>query len=194
MTTDTTDAPPADSGQIVSLMSIYLAFLKIGGFSFGGGVTAWMYREIVEKLHWMTEDDFLSGTAMGQALPGANVSNLAVFIGQRLRGLIGATIAVAGILTFPFIIVLALMFIAEYGTSATWDATLEGVAAAAIGLLLLIGWKAAKRCSGSLWAIAVIVATFVAVGIMRWPLVSVVLCIAPLSVAAAWFRGVHNAE
>ena len=86
----------------VSLIALYRVFFWIGVFSFGGGLTPWMHREIVELRGWMSREQFLSGYAVAQILPGVNSTNLAIFIGQRLRGPLGAATTLAGMLTAPF--------------------------------------------------------------------------------------------
>ena len=94
-------------GSKVSLVSVYSVFFRLGLVSFGGGTSAWLYREIVEVRRWVTRDIFLAGFALGQILPGVNSTNITIYIGQRLRGAPGAAIALAGLLSGPFVIVLA---------------------------------------------------------------------------------------
>jgi hypothetical protein len=88
--------------QRVALWAIYKVFFSIGVMSFGGGLVPWMQREIVTLRGWMKDEDFLPGVALSQILPGVNSTNLAVFIGQKLRGLAGSAVALAGMLTGPF--------------------------------------------------------------------------------------------
>ena len=76
--------------QPVSLLAIFLVFFKLGAFSFGGGMTGWVYREVVQQRSWIGETEFLSGLALSQIVPGANVANLTIYVGQRLRGTLGA--------------------------------------------------------------------------------------------------------
>ncbi len=58
----------------------------VGLFSFGGGLTAWFHREVVLVRGWMTDDEFFSGYSLAQLLPGVNSTNMAVYIGQHVRG------------------------------------------------------------------------------------------------------------
>src|SRR5580700_4662498 len=94
------------ASQQVSLLSIYGVFLRLGLYSFGGGISAWVHREIVDVRHWVTEEEFIAGFALGQILPGVNSTNLTIYIGQHLRGAIGAAVALAGLLSGPFVTVL----------------------------------------------------------------------------------------
>ena len=73
-----------------SLASLFMGFLRIGMSSFGGGLTAWVRREVVQRQGWLDDQQFLSGYALSQLVPGATNVNLAVFIGAQLRGPPGA--------------------------------------------------------------------------------------------------------
>jgi chromate transporter len=189
MSKDVGQSPAMGSRQPVSLLSLFLIFLRIGAFSFGGGLTGWVYREVVQQRQWMSETDFLSGLALSQILPGANVTNLAVYVGQKLRGSVGALVALFALLTVPFFVVIGAATIYARIADIGWiRAATDGVAAAAIGLLLLVGWRSARHAGRDITSLAVLIATFLAVGVLHLPLVPVVLCIAPISVAAAWIR------
>src|ERR1051326_7805218 len=74
-----------------SLSSLFLAFVGIGMSSFGGGLTAWVRREIVHKRAWLDDQQFLSGYALSQLVPGATNVNLSVFIGTQMRGAAGTS-------------------------------------------------------------------------------------------------------
>jgi len=191
------DSPPAPAAPPPpSLWRLYAVFFNIGAFSFGGGLTGWIFLEVVTVYGWLNEEEFLSGLALGQILPGANVTNLSVYIGQRLRGATGATVCVVGLLTAPFFAVLALYALYDQIVERPWiHAALDGAAAAAIGLLGAVSAMGARRAAAHLWSLAAMAATFIAVGVLRWPLVASVLVIAPLSVAAAWYsqRGQDHA-
>ena len=176
-------------GAPVSLVALYRVFFWIGVFSFGGGLTPWMHREIVEVRGWMTREQFLSGFAVAQILPGVNSTNLAIFIGQRLRGGLGAATALAAMLTAPFAFVLAAAMTYELLLSIPAVAiALVGVAAAATGMLLRMGIVSARAGLRSLASGVVMAATFVMVGVLQWPILPVLAVIVPLSVAAAWPR------
>jgi chromate transporter len=182
----------APSLRPVSLPRLFIVCLQIGLFSFGGGLTGWMYQEVVVRRRWMSEDDFLSGLALCQVMPGINVSNLVVYIGQRLRGALGSCVALVGLLVGPFFLVIGLVIVYERIAGNTLvQAAMDGVAAAAIGLLLFVGYKGAQRSVKKVPAALVMAAIIVTVGLLEWPLVPVVLVLAPISVAFAWPRTGH---
>src|SRR5689334_6762998 len=166
----------------VSLLSIFWVFFRIGLFSFGGGLSGWIYRDVVTLRGWMSDSDFLSGLALGQILPGANVTNLTVYIGQSLRGPAGAICAVIGLLTGPFFAVIAMAMAYDRIVGMPWiQDALSGAAAAAIGLLLVVALKGAYQSSRRLAPFLILLVTFIAIGILQWPLVPTVVCLAPIS-------------
>ena len=81
---------PRDPHQ-PSLLRLAFIFSRIGLTSFGGGLSGWLLREFVQDLKLLTEEEFLSGLSISQALPGVNVTNMAIWIGYQLRGRMGAS-------------------------------------------------------------------------------------------------------
>jgi chromate transporter len=181
-----TAGAPVDAAR-VSLPTLVGTFAKIGLLSFGGALSGWMYREIVVRRRWITEEDFLSGLALGQIMPGANVANLSLYIGQRLRGGIGAAAALLGMLLPPMILVIVLAALYQRVADIGWvHRFIGGVAAAAIGLTVMIGIRATRRVERRAAPLAIVLAILLAVGVMGWPMVPVVMAATPLSIALAW--------
>ncbi len=166
-------------------------FAALGMASFGGGLPGWMHREVVAKRGWMSEEAFLAGIALGQVLPGPNSVNLALYIGQQLRGVPGAAVAGLGILGPPFVAILLIaLAYASYGQAEGLPVLLAGVAAAGLANSCTVGARTARRMRGAApWVIAG--ATFLAIGVLRLPMIPVVLVLAPLSIALAW-RGMRH--
>jgi chromate transporter len=173
----------------VPLMSLFLVFFRVGLFSFGGGLSGWIYREVVTLRGWMSDEEFFSGLALSQILPGANVTNLSVYIGQRLRGPLGAACALVGLVIGPFFAVIAMVSAYAQLAAMPWiQDAMSGAAAAAIGLLLIVAVKGAYGSSRRLVPFLILMTTFVTVALLQWPLVPVVLGLAPVSVAFAWWQ------
>ncbi len=168
-----------------SKTDLFLSFSKLALQGFGG-VLAIVQRELVEKKRWLTQDEFLEDWAVAQILPGPNVVNLSLMIGDRYFGFAGALAALAGMLTFPLMIVLALaaLFGGVADTPAAQGA-LRGMGAVAAGLIAATGIKligALKRNVMGLavcWAFAV--ASFIAIALVRVPLVWVLLGVGGLA-------------
>lgn len=93
---------------------IFLSFFRVGAFTIGGGyaMIPLMQRELVERHHWLTDEEFLDHVALSQAMPGVFAVNMATVVGQRLRGFRGALTAIVGNIVMPivFILLLAVFF------------------------------------------------------------------------------------
>ncbi|MGM4892901.1 chromate transporter [Tardiphaga sp. 839_C3_N1_4] len=166
------------------LLTLFLAFAKMSLAGFGG-VLVWARRAIVERHSWMTPEEFNETFALCHFLPGPNIVNLSVVFGSRFRGVPGAIAAFAGLLGPPVIIVtiLAILY-ARFGDIEVLRRTLAGVSCAAVGLLFAVIFRMMlpllkKREPVSL---ALLTAVFVAVGVMRWPLPTVLLVSIPVSI------------
>lgn len=172
-----------------SLTQIFLAFSKVGLTSFGGGLSGWMMREFVQQRRWMSEADFLSGLALAQAFPGLNVVNLAIWIGFRLRGGPGALLGGLGITVPPMLVIIVLaMVFARLGQSTTVHVAMAGVAAAAVGVSLQTGLRAARRALQGWTPLLIMAITFSTIFLFRVPLIWVVGVMAPLSIGIAYSR------
>ncbi|WP_343675701.1 chromate transporter [Paraburkholderia heleia] len=166
---------PSSPVHDVSCVDIAALFARVGLTSFGGGLSAWLYREVVTQRGWLDEGEFLGAMTLGQILPGSNVVNLSVYVGYRMRGLPGSVVAVVALLAPPMIVIVLIAHAFD-----TWiqgvavHAFLEGVAAAAVGMTAAVGVRGARAVKdGRRWPLVVSVAVFVAVGVLRWPLVPV---------------------
>lgn len=180
----TTDALAAS--HRVSLPALTSAFLRLGLMSFGGGMAAWVHRDMVERRRWVSEEDYLTGLTVAQILPGANPVNLALYFGLHLRGSAGAAAAALGLLapSFTVILILGALYNRFAGAPAL-HAILTGLAAVGIAVSVSVGAKVARRLGRDLAAIAIATAVFVTVGLFHWPMTPVVVVAAPLSVILA---------
>ena len=178
-----TPAPP----RPVSLATLYLLFFEIGALSFGGGLTAWTYREVVERRKLMAEAEFLSGLTLAQVLPGINMVNLSVFVGQHLRGRAGAIAALGGLISVPFFAILFTASIYASLKSVPWlQDFLAGLAAAAVGLMMSMGVRAIRAVAMNKGQLAIMGLVVVLVGVLRWPMIPVIVVLAPISIFLAW--------
>ncbi len=179
-------APGPAAGE-VSHAALFFAFLKMGLLGFGG-VAPWVRQVIVEERRWMDDREFAALLGLSQVLPGANTINMAVLVGDRFRGISGATAAVFGLVALPLAIAVAIVEL--YGAvsqNAFVAAAIAGAGAGAAGLVVGTGLKIARNLKLSPRVILVTLVTFVAVGLLRLPLVWVIVCLVPLSIAAAWW-------
>lgn len=89
------------------LLDLYFTFFRIGIMTFGGGyaMLPMLQREIVEKHHWVTEDDVLDYYAIGQCTPGVIAVNTATFVGVRLAGALGGAVSTVAVVSPSLIII-----------------------------------------------------------------------------------------
>jgi chromate transporter len=167
--------------QPQSLGDLFWSFtvLALQGF---GGVLAVVQRELVEKKQWLTREEFLEDWAVAQILPGPNVVNLCLMIGDRYWGLRGALASLAGILCFPLLIVLALAFLfAGISDLPGVQGALRGMGAVAAGLISATGLKlivALNKNSMGIFVCWIFSAvTFVAIALMKVPLAWILIIV-----------------
>ena len=173
-----------------SLTDLFVSFslLALQGF---GGVLAVVQRELVEKKRWMTREEFVEEWAVAQIMPGPNVVNLSLMIGSRYFGFKGAMAALAGMLAAPLIIVLLLALVyAQFAGHPGVQGALRGMAAVAAGLIAATGLKLSgalvKNVLGLRLCISLGVMCFMAIALLRWPLVYVLLGLGGTACTLAW--------
>lgn len=178
----------ATAARPASLTDLFWSFTQLALQGFGG-VLAVVQRELVEKKKWLTREEFVEDWAVAQVLPGPNVVNLSLMIGDRYFGLRGALVALAGMLAFPLLIVLALAAIFAGISDASGVAgALRGMGAVAAGLIAATGFRLIGSLKKNVMGAAVCgsfaVASFVAIGLLRIPLAWVLLGLG--SLACGW--------
>lgn len=179
----------APSHHRVSLGALFLVFLQLGCTSFGGGTAGWIHRELVLRRGWIDDAEFLATLGLGQALPGANGIKTAALVGDLLHGALGALTAVLALLAGPFVIILAIgAAYSGFGDHPLMHRVLDGVAAAAIGLTFATGLRSGAQAAPGLLSLAILAGTVLCVGILRWPMLWVMLVLAPISIALALRR------
>jgi chromate transporter len=178
-------APDIQAQSPPSLIALFTAFAKMSLAGFGG-VLYWARRGIVEQHRWMTAEEFNETYALCHFLPGPNIVNLSLVFGSRFRGIIGGIAAFSGLIGPPMVIamILAALYL-RFGEIEVLRRILAGVSCAAIGLLMatvarMIMPLIKKR---DLVGLALLVAVFIATGLLRLPLQAVLLVAIPLSIA-----------
>jgi chromate transporter len=120
----------------VSIGQIFLEFLIIGATSFGG-VVPYLRGSLVTKRQWIDDKEFVEMLSISQSLPGLNATNMAILVGEKLRGALGSIVAIVGIcLPGAVLMYVVGMFYRIHGDHVWVTAALKGVAAAAVGLIL----------------------------------------------------------
>jgi chromate transporter len=177
-------APPAP----VSSSELFFGFLKIGLSGFGG-VMPFARRMIVDERRWLSEAEFLDVLSLSQFLPGANIVNASIIIGRRFHGVMGAFASCGGLLLMPLVIVLALATV--YAQFAQVDAVrgaCSGISSAASGLIVATALKLARPLKAYAWQVGICAVAFVAIALLRVPLLWLLAALCPVSIAIAWRR------
>lgn len=183
-------AEPLNAPRSRSDLFWSFTWLALQGF---GGVLAVVQRELVEKKRWMTREQFIEDWAVAQIMPGPNVVNLSMMIGDRFFGWRGALAAMGGMILPPMAVVLAATVL--YGRLApdlpALAGALRGMGAISAGMILATGLKLmgglAKQPLGRRVGMVYAGMTALAVGALRWPMAAVVLGLGSVAVLhAAW--------
>ena len=179
--------PAMPARGAVSLHHLFLVFLAIGATSIGGGLVAYMRRSLVGKQQWVDDRDFVRMLTICQALPGLNGTNMAILMGDHLRGPLGSALAILGMcLPGGLIMVGAAVAYAAHGDHAWATAMLATIAAAAVGVAfsvaLQLGWKSLSGIAD----FVLVGLTVVAVNVFH---VSVLLALAAVgALGIYWYR------
>jgi chromate transporter len=139
------EADSATASSEVSIGQIFLEFLIIGATSFGG-VVPYLRGSLVTKRHWVDDKEFVQMLSISQSLPGLNATNMAILVGDKLRGALGSIAAIIGIcLPGSVLMYVVGMFYRIHGDHDFVTAALKGVAAAAVGLILFTVMGLSKK-------------------------------------------------
>jgi chromate transporter len=189
-----------DAGATVrsrpQLGELFKVFLTAGAISFGGGVLAYLREYLVRDRGWLNDDDFLDALEVSETLPGLNSVNMSVIVGDRMRGAVGAAVAVIGLMLPGMVVMMTLGVLWEQQRhNLSLGHFLVGVAASAVGLLLTVTLQLGHKQFVRPLDLIIIAATFVAVSVYGISLGWVLLVLGPLAIWLYRPRGaVETAE
>ncbi|MBQ6868830.1 MAG: chromate transporter [Alistipes sp.] len=146
------------------LWQLFISFLKIGAFTFGGGyaMVPLIEREVIDKKGWVRREDFLDLLTLAQSAPGPIALNTAVFVGYRISGLKGALSALMGIVLPSFtIILLVALFFADIRDNVVVDAAFKAMRPAVVALIVAPIVGLAKGMNHWLWIVAGVTALLI---------------------------------
>jgi chromate transporter len=176
-----------DAPASVSILQIFLEFLLIGATSFGGGVVAYLRNSLVVRRAWLDDRAFVELLAISQTLPGLNSTNMAILVGDRLRGAAGALAGIVGMCLPGGLLMYAVgMVYQAHGDHAIVSAALKGVAAAAVGLILSTTVQLAKRSLEGSADLVFVALTIIGVNRLHQSVLTVLLVVGLLAVL--WHR------
>lgn len=161
-----------------TLGGIFLSFLKVGFTGFGGGlaVIAQIRVLAVHKRRWFTDHEFAEAFALAQSLPGTNAGNIVTYIGLRLRGWRGATVAMVAFILPSMLMMIALSVLYRHlrNLPAT-DQLFHGLNAAVVALILVTAWRIGRNTLVKPWQWYVAVLSAIAVAVVGATIIEVVL-------------------
>ena len=173
------------ASETVTLRALFAGFLKVSLRSFGGGLV-WARQLVVEQQRWMSEQEFVETLTLCELLPGPNIVGIAVCVGSKLRGLLGVVAAISGFVLVPTAAGFSLgVLYLQYAHIDVLQNILSGVAAAAAGLLIGTGLRLMLPHLSSPPALLFATLAFVGLGLIRLPLLLLLLGLAPVSIAVA---------
>ncbi len=186
----TDDSAPLSQPSSKTDLFVTFTLLALQGF---GGVLAISQRVLCEQKRWLTREQFVEILAVGQVLPGPNICNVALMIGDRFFGWRGAFASLAGMMAVPAVLVLLLtMTYAEFATVPAVAGALKGMGAVSAGLISGTALKlmtALRKSPMGLPVCAVLgISMFAAVALLRWPLAWVLLGLGAAACVLAWTR------
>lgn len=162
------------------LWQLFLAFLRIGSFTFGGGyaMLPMIQREIVQKYGWASDDDIIDFFAIGQVTPGVIAVNTATFVGYKVAGLAGALVATLGVIFTPIILITALASVlVQFSELALVQHAFQGIRACVVVLIGDAVYTLTKKAVTDKVAIAIFVGVALASLLLSLSPVLVVLAV-----------------
>ena len=182
-------SPETLSPLKVSRLELFTGFLMVGLFGFGG-IAAAIYHVVVERKKWLSARDYAAVLGLGQVLPGANLINITAVIGDRFGGLSGAILSLLGLIVPPVLLLVAIATLYDhFATNPDVVAGTKAAAAGAAGLIFGTGYKLGKTILDNRAALFFAALSFVAIGLLRLPLLGTLAVLAPIAVAFSFWRG-----
>ena len=180
------DASSARARGGVSVLDIFLEFLTIGATSFGG-VVPYLRSSLVTKRQWIDDKEFVEMLSISQSLPGLNATNMAILVGDRLRGALGSIAAICGICLPGGLVMYAAGVVYHFrGDRPLAGALLRGVAAAAVGLILATCVQLGKKSLSNNYDLIFIALTVIGVNRLHQSVPRVLIVVGAL--ASLWYR------
>lgn len=151
------------------ILTMFLTFLKIGAFTFGGGyaMIPLIEVEVVDKHHWIEKEEFLDIIVISQTFPGALAINSSTFIGYKIGGIIGAILALIGVVLPSFFIILIVAhFFLHFRNNPIVDLVFKGISAAVPMLILVAITSLSKSISKNIANLFIVIITVIAISVL----------------------------
>lgn len=167
--------------EINKLTSLFLTFLKIGAFTFGGGyaMIPLIQKKIVEKKKWMSNDDILEIGTIAESTPGPIAINAATFVGYKTAGFAGALLSTIGVVLPSFIIIIAISFVlSQFENLQLIKYAFFGIRAGVLALIVKALHSMYVQCKKDLPAYIIMTVSFILVTFLNINVLVVIICCA----------------
>jgi chromate transporter len=183
------DPEPAEASPPprIDVTVLFWAFLLVGLSGFGG-VLPFVRHMLVDKRRWLTPSEFTEVLGLSQLLPGPNVVNISIYVGARYAGAAGAAAALLGLMILPIAIVLSMgAAYTHYSNLPEVANAFRGIASAAAGLVVAMAIRIAWPVLRSARTITIAALVFIAMTVLKVPLVWTLAVMVPVSVIWIWW-------
>lgn len=156
--------------KLKQFLELYYVFAKIGTFTIGGGLAMMpmIQKELIEKRHWITDDELLDYYAVGQSTPGIVAVNVSTFVGYKQLGILGGIIATFGMVTPSLVIIMLLAkFINSIDDFPIVQKALKGINVAVTALLTSVVINFSKKTIKNFFNAICMIISFVVVFFLK---------------------------
>lgn len=156
--------------KLKQFLELYYVFAKIGTFTIGGGLAMMpmIQKELIEKRHWITDDELLDYYAVGQSTPGIVAVNVSTFVGYKQLGILGGIIATFGMVTPSLVIIMLLAkFINSIDDYPIVQKALKGINVAVTALLTSVVINFSKKTIKNVFNAICMMISFVVVFFLK---------------------------
>ena len=175
-----------------NLISLFLIFMKIGLFTFGGGyaMIPLIQRETVDNKKWISDKDILDIVAIAESTPGPIAINAATFIGYRVGGFLGAMAATVGVVLPSFTIIAAISYVLAVFQNVVWiQYAFNGIRAGVLALIVKALWSMYKQSPKGVFSYLMMFGAFAVTAFLPVNVVFVILFCAAAGIVQTLITG-----
>ena len=178
--------------KLKTLWQIFITFLKIGAFTFGGGyaMIPLIQKETVEKHHWISDEDILEIVAIAESTPGPIAINTSTFVGYRVAGFLGAFCGTFGVVLPSFIIILVISTVLrEFQNVEAVQFAFQGIRAGVLALILKALWSMYRQAPKGAVAYVIMAAAFLCTAFLNVNVLTVIIGCALTGLISSFVMG-----
>lgn len=170
---------------------LFITFFKIGAFTFGGGyaMIPLLQREVVEKQHWLTEEDILDIIVVAESTPGPIAINFATFVGFRVGGFIGALVSTLGAVIPSFVVISVIsVVLSQFKSLKAVTYAFVGIRAGVLALILKALFTMSKKCPKNILSYVIAAAAFLSAVVFDVNALYIIIACAVIGIVLSLFK------